>query len=515
MTEDISPAPVRFNLARYCLSAARERPDAVALKVFLEPEGPASEVWTYGEIEAVVLRIAAGLLQSGLNAGDRVLLRIGNTSDFPLIFFGAIAAGIVPIPTSEQLTAVECDRVLDDSAARAVIHDGMTTLPGACAGVMALGPAEIAALKRSELGDYLDTAADDPAFLVYTSGTSGGPKGVMHAQRTAWGRRPMYKGWYDISEKDVLLHAGAFNWTYTLGVGLMDPWANGATSVVYRGMRDPEIWPALLEASGATLFAAVPSLYRRILKYNDITPKSFPRLRHGLTAGEALRPALDEDWVAATGRPLFEALGMSEISTYVSSAPSVPTRPGSPGKPQAGRRIAVLPTDGGTAPLPAGTSGLLCVHRSDPGLMLEYWRRSEETAAAFRGDWFLTGDCARFDEDGYLWYEGRSDDLMNAFGYRVAPEEVEKAIAEHPSVSEVAVTESEVAPGISVITAYVVAAEGKRVDDKELGRWAATRLADYKQPKRFVTVDVLPRTPSGKVMRRALRAGDAFKQLIR
>jgi 4-hydroxybenzoate-CoA ligase len=154
-----------------------------------------------------------------------------------------------------------------------------------------LGPGDIRALKQMPAGTFSDTHADDPAFLIYTSGTSGTPKGVLHAQRAAAARRPMDRGWYGITAQDRLLHAGAFNWTYTLGVGLMDPWANGATSVVYDGPRDPELWPGVIEASGATLFAAVPSLYRRILKVRrgDAAvvsgPASWPDRRRGASCG--------------------------------------------------------------------------------------------------------------------------------------------------------------------------------------------------------------------------------------
>lgn len=142
-------------------------------------------------------------------------------------------------------------------------------------------------------------------------------------------------------------------------------------------------------------------------------------LRHGLSAGEALSPTLLGVWRQATGTELYEALGMSECSTYVSSSPEVPVRPGSPGKPQAGRGVVALAIDGGEAPLQAGETGLLAVHRSDPGLMLGYWKRPEEEALVYRGEWFVGGDLASFDGDGYMRYHGRNDDLMNAMRYRV------------------------------------------------------------------------------------------------
>lgn len=494
-----------MNLARYCLTTAAPDPGKRALEV-VGAGGRTLEAWSFSDLTDAVLAVAGGLSAYGLQQGDRILLRVGHSSDFPLLFFGAIAAGYVPIPTSAQLTAAEAGAILSDSAARMLVHDGSTALPEDTGTVEVLGPDGIAALKQASKGRFAETGADDPAFLIYTSGTSGRAKGVLHAQRAAAARRPMDRGWYGMRADDRLLHAGAFNWTYTLGAGLMDPWANGATSLVYDGPRDPHIWPDILEGTGATLFAAVPSLYRRILKYGAVTPQRFPALRHGLTAGEALSAGLYRDWKRRSGRELYEALGMSEISTYLSSSPSVPVRPGSPGKPQAGRKVAILSEAGGGAQF-AGPdeTGLLAVRRDEPGLMLGYWNGPEETRAAFRGDWFLTGDRARQDADGYYWYEGRADDLMNAFGYRVAPEEVERVLAADEQVQEVAVTAVPTRDGVSLITAFVVPADPAGFDPDRLAAHAASHLAEYKRPKVYRTLDSLPRTPSGKVRRGALQ----------
>jgi acyl-coenzyme A synthetase/AMP-(fatty) acid ligase len=373
--------PARFNMARYCLSAAaRATPDKVALVVVSDAKALAerAEHWTYAQLDKAVRQMAAGLRALGLEPGARLMIRMGNTSDYALLFFGAIAAGCVPLPSSAQLTEEEADFLLADSGARIVAMSEELTIQ-APPGVQVLGSSDIALLRNRHEGlDYADTAADDPAFLIYTSGTTGQPKGVLHAQRSAWGRRPMYQGWYDIRQDDVILHAGAFNWTYTLGVGLTDPWANGATAVLYNGPRDVTVWPMLMEKFRATLFAAVPGLYRQILKYNDLRAFDLSRLRHGLTAGEALGTALLEQWRTTTGKELYEALGMSECSTYISSSPSVAVRPGSSGKPQQGRCVVALPVEGGEEPLPPGETGLLAVHRSDPGLMLGYWNRADE-----------------------------------------------------------------------------------------------------------------------------------------
>src|SRR5690606_31647775 len=190
---------------------------------------------------------------------------------YALLFFGAIAAGYVPLPTSSQLTAGEATFLLEDSGAAALaIADGLP-MAGIPAGVRVLESTEVQAMTAHPArAAYANTAADDPAYLIYTSGTTSRPKGVLHAHRAAWGRRPMYQGWYGISASDRVLHAGAFNWTYTLGTGLTDPWANGATAIVYTGPKDPAVWPRLIRSAEATIFAAVPTLYRQILRYTDV-----------------------------------------------------------------------------------------------------------------------------------------------------------------------------------------------------------------------------------------------------
>jgi acyl-coenzyme A synthetase/AMP-(fatty) acid ligase len=201
---------------------------------------------------------------------------------------------------------------------------------------------------------------------------------------------------------------------------------------------------------------------------------------------------------------LYEALGMSEISTYISSSPEVPPKPGSPGRPQLGRSVAILPVEGGTSPVAPGETGLLAVHRSDPGLMLGYWNRPEEEAQAFRGEWFIGGDLAKRDEDGYIWFAGRNDDVMNAFGYRVSPQEVESVLLRHPAVAEAGVAEVKVREDVSIIVAFIVPAEGAGRDPAAILDHAAVHLARYKLPREVVFVDALPRTANGKVIRRQL-----------
>jgi acyl-coenzyme A synthetase/AMP-(fatty) acid ligase len=499
------PVPAQFNLARYCLADnARLRPDKTAMILV----GAAGEFrMSFAEADLAVRRLAAGLQSLGLPPRSRIMVRMANDADYALTYFATMAAGYVALPSSAQLTASEAAYLLENSGAAAVAASAELAADLALPdGVLLLDPARLQQLKQGDpLPDFADTAADDPAYLVYTSGTTGRPKGVLHAHRAAWGRRPMHQGWLGLHDTDVMLHAGAFNWTYTLGVGLVDPWAVGATTVLYNGPRDIQVWPQLMARHRATIFAAVPTLYRQILKYCDLDAYDLSALRHGATAGEALPPALLEEWQARTGKPLYEALGMSEISTYISTGPGMTIKPGSPGRPQPGRRIAILPPDSdSTEALPQGETGLLAVHRSDPSMMLGYWHRPEEEALVYRGDWFCGGDLASLDGDGYVWHHGRNNDVMNAMGYRVSPVEVEMALADHPAIAEIAVTEVQVRADVSVVAAFIVLREGMAADPAELGQFAESRLAAYKCPREWRFVSTLPRTANGKVQRKKL-----------
>ena len=469
--------PARLNLVRYCLSG---KP---AEKIALIAAGRETDRWTYGALEDAVLRMGEGLRRAGLEVGGRLFIRMGNSVDYALVFLSANAIGAVPIPASPMLTAGEVERLLAHSGARFLAWDGLLEIPAAD-GITVLGPDTLTRLKQCPAGSYSDTAADDPAYLVYTSGTSGTPKGVLHGHRAIWGRRPMYHGWYGIGAGDVMLHTGAFNWTYTLGAGLCDPLANGATAIVYTGERDPHVWQRLAAEHGATILASVPGIYRQMLRAGF---KPGPTLRHGLTAAEALPLPLLDAWREATGLELYEALGMSEISTYISSSPAVAIKRGSPGKPQPGRSIRILDT------------GEIGVHASDPGLLLRYW--GEETSGE---EWFATGDLGHIDADGYVWYGGRADDLMNAGGFRVSPLEVETVLLQHPDVADAGAREWRVSETASIIAAFIVPRDGCSPQEQHILSFMRERLAAYKVPKQIRFVQALPRTANGKLNRRAL-----------
>ena len=487
------PCPTPFNLAAHVLRRAESRPDKIALSV-LNPNG--SLDWTYRDLRNAILGTGTGLIQAGLKPGDIVLMRLGNTVDFPIAYLGAIAVGIVPVPTSSQLTEPETARIIADISPAAVLRDAEV----ACAPhPRGIGLNDLTAMRDLPSADFAMGDPERLAYIVYTSGTSGKPRAVAHAHRAIWARQMMVDGWYGLRETDRLCHAGAFNWTYTLGTGLMDPWTIGATALIPDPGTSIPALPTLLSEHRATIFAAAPGVYRKILQ--DTDHLNLPDLRHGLCAGEKLSRQLHEHWRSATGTELYEAYGMSECSTFISSSPTHQARGDALGQPQPGRRVAILGPDG---PVEQGQDGTIAIHRSDPGLMLTYLNAPSEAEARMQGDWFLTGDQGAMAIDGQITYLGRDDDMMNAGGYRVSPVEVESALSRFPGITQVGAAAVEVKEDTYVIAAFYTGPE--KLDEADLRAYVEANLARYKQPRAFVHLPALPTGGNGKLLRRALPA---------
>ena len=484
-------------MARYVLTHADDLGTKTALSV-VTPNGAGETHWTYAQLARAVCGLAGGLSAQGVRPGDRVLLRLGNTVDFPLAFLGAIAAGAVPVPTSSQLTRAEISKMAAMVDPKLIFADEGIALPdGTDAPVL-----NVDMLHR--LADHPPASfhmgdPERPAYIVFTSGTSGKARAVVHAHRAIWARQMMWTGWYGLTRDDRLMHAGAFNWTYTLGTGLMDPWTVGATALIPAAGTAAADLGHLLAREQVTIFAAAPGVYRQMLR---APLPALPNLRHGLSAGEKLPATTRAHWIDATGTPIHEAYGMSECSTFVSGSPDHPAPEGTLGFPQPGRHIAVVDDTG--HPVARNEAGIMAVHASDPGLMLGYLGAEKDTKARFRNDWFLTGDTVSMNPDGAITFEGRSDDIMNAGGFRVSPIEVEAAMALHPGVHEAACAEVAIKADATVIACFYTL-EGAALSDQDLSAHAHATLAHYKCPRLFIPVTTLPRGANNKLLRSSLR----------
>lgn len=480
--------PKALNLARHVLWSCDVPEDKAALIVMSDKR---VDTWRYDSLRALVLRTAGGLLGAGLKPGNTLLMRIGNTPDFPIVFLGAIAAGIVPVPTSAALSRDEITKIAAVLSPDAVVRAGDVPLPDDCT---PLDPEQLRA--ADPLEEIADTKADDPAYIVFTSGTSGTPRGVVHAHRAIWARRSMIKGWSGLTPQDRLLHAGAFNWTYTLGTGLLDPWSLGATALVLGEGTPPDDIPALAARHRATILAGAPGIFRRLLRQD--MPK-MPHLRHALSAGEKLPETTREAWRTKTGTDIHEAFGQSECSTFLSGAPDHPAPADTVGFVQPGRAAAILGKDGVAT---RGTLGRIAVHRSDPGMMLGYLQDSSSDDP----EWVPTGDIGLMRADGSVEYHGRADDVLTSGGFRISPIEVEEAMHTYPNLLEAAAVDFQLTAETRVIKLYYTS--DCELSDIDLHTHAKARLAAHKCPRLFERLDHLPRNPNGKLLRKNLKTAN-------
>ncbi|MCX7289356.1 MAG: class I adenylate-forming enzyme family protein [Rhodobacterales bacterium] len=486
---DTRPFPIlpqSFNLADHVLAGAAGLGEKPAL-VILHPDR--DEAISFARLRALVLGCARHLHGLGLKPGDRVLMRMGNGAAFPILFLGAIAAGFVPVPTSAALTSAEITRLSALVAPRLIVADAGIPLPAATLPVLA---PDLALWEATPPLPPVGGAPDREAYVIFTSGTSGSPAAVSHAHRAILARATMHKAWQGLGPGDRLLHAGAMNWTYTLGVGLLDPWTVGATALVPAPGTANSDLPALLARSTATIFAAAPGVYRQMLR---AAVPALPALRHGLSAGEALPATLAAAWTAATGTLVHEALGMTEVSTYLSGSPGWPAPAGTAGFVQPGRLVALLDDEG--QPVARGDTGELAVSTGDPGLMRGYLGQDPPG-----GDWFRTGDMGLMHPDGAITHLGRKDDLLNAGGFRVSPVEVEAAFHHVPGLLACAATEVRPAPDTSIMALFYESP--CRIDEALLRQRAEIALADWKRPRHYQHLESLPRSANGKLLRRAL-----------
>lgn len=529
--------PKQFNIGAACTDKHLHTPIAQTVAMVVEDDALGTSQMTFAELASRTDQFAQLLRNSGVAAGDRVLIRLPNSLDYPIAFLGTMKRGAISVPTSTLLTAEEVAYLAKDSTATVLVTDkaAWPALQGHLSNLPHLkqvflsGVGEIqphASLQVSDLSQQLaaishcegnhPTAADDPAYLVYTSGTTGYPKGVLHAHRALIGREPAAKYWFNFAEdqQDRIMHSGKFNWTYVLGTGLMDPLYLGKTVIVHEGKNDADLWTRLIAKHAATIFVGVPTIYRQIIQKSTAAKADVPSLRHCMSAGEHLSDEVLQQWRGRFGRDIFEAVGMSEFSYYLSQSVFRPIRPGSAGFPQPGHAIQLLNPDTLEA-VPLGEEGMICVPDSDPGLFLRYWNLDEETAKYKHDGWFFTGDYARYDADGYIWFLGRKDDIIKSFGYRVSPYEIERVYKSHPAVADCAAVGEELEKDKLLVVTYVILQPDATVTADELLAFGKQHLAAYKTPKTVYLTKDFPRTKNGKILRKDINNQIAYAKSAR
>jgi acetyl-CoA synthetase len=520
--------PDTFNIAKACTQPSVDGFDPQQTAIIVDT-GPDARQLSYRELDAASNQLANVLHTLGCQPGDRVMLCLPNCLEFPIAFFGTLKLGAIAVPASMLLTGDELNYLATDSAAKVLITTpehwarlSSLTEPTHTLSTVILTSAEtvypqdaseprlhtwqILMNSASDQFAICPTKANDPAYLVYTSGTTGYPKGVLHAHRALLGRIAAARRWfdYDPQQVDRILHSGKFNWTYVLGTALMDPLMLGKTVVVYEGQTHAETWPELIAKHQCTIFIGVPTLYRQIIQKTDRTKKDVPSLRYCMCAGEHLSDELFHAWQERFGLNIYEAIGMSECSYYLSQHPTHPVKPGSAGFPQPGHQIFLL--DEHMQPVADNQEGMLCIGLDDPGLFLGYWNLPEVTEASRKENMFLTGDYGYRDEDGYFWFLGRKDDLINSFGYRISPHEIERVLKTHPDVADCVALEEAIGSDKTIVVACIIPHAERMLDEPSLMEYAQAHLAKYKTPKKFYVMQSFPRTANGKVLRKELKS---------
>ena len=527
--------PDRFNIAEVCCTRwARETPQAIAIR--FEREDGSRRDFSYAELDAAADRLAAALRSLGVARGDRVALVMPQRFETAVAHIALYRLGAVVMPLSMLFGPDALEYRINDSGARLAIVDetGIENVLAArplcaqLATIVAVG----SAAGRGDLDwqalldgagaapEPVATRGDDPAVLVYTSGTTGPPKGALLPHRVLIGNLPGFvcsQNWFP--QDDAVFWSPA-DWAWTGGLmdALMPTLYFGREIVAYQGRFAPETAFALMARHRVTHSFLFPTALKAMMKaVPDPRARFELHLRSIMSAGEAVGDAVFAWCRDRLGVVPNEMFGQTEINYIVGNSAALwPARPGSMGRPYPGHRIAVI--DDAGRECERGTPGDVALHRRDrhghpdPVFFLGYWKREDATLAKFTGDpddsWCRTGDTAVMDSAGYLWYQGRSDDVFKAAGYRIGPSEIENCLVKHAAVANAAVVPKPDAERGALVKAYVVLAPGhapSRELEHELQAHVRGKLAPYEYPKEIEFIDALPMTTTGKVQRRVLR----------
>ena len=510
-------APEQYNLV-----SEVEKYSEVGCRTALiwEDESGEKQQITYGDLMKKVNKIGTIFLEEGMREGDKVLVMVPRLIEAYAIYLAALKIGAVVIPCSEMLRKKDLLYRFLHAEARAIItHKPFTPLfedipketiksfviNGAEEGWVSLDERVVHA---SDELQTVKTSRDQMAFLSYTSGTTGQPKGVVHTHGWAYAHlRTAASNWLSISEEDVVWATAGPGWQKWIWSPFLSVLGSGATGFVYHGKFEAEKYLNLIHQYKITVLCCTPTEYRLMAKVDGLDRYNLTSLHSAVSAGEPLNREVIDTFQKYFGVIVRDGYGQTENTLLVGVLKGMKVKPGSMGKPTPGNSVEIIDDEGQICQ--PGEVGDIAVHLSTPALFKNYYKDPERTAMQFRGDFYITGDRAKKDEDGYLWFEGRRDDIIISSGYTIGPFEVEDALVKHPYVKECAVVGSPDPVRGQVVKAFVVLQDGVDANEPQLISILQDHVkqltAPYKYPRKIAFLDELPKTISGKIMRVELR----------
>jgi acyl-coenzyme A synthetase/AMP-(fatty) acid ligase len=510
--------PERFNFGRDVVDrwAEQDRP----AMIWLGANGDEHRL-TFGDFSRLSNKFANVAREMGIERGDRVMVLIGKVPECQVILTGLLKLGAITIPSAAMLRASDLQFRAEHSGAVAIISgpEGVEQVDAMREEVPDLRHFLIVGDEREGWESYErlmdgasedftaeDTASDEGAFILYTSGTTKHPKGALHTHGYTYAKRMQARYWLDLQEDDLLWCTAATGWAKNIWNVFLGPWSHGNEILMHEGAFDPAERLELIERYGITVLCQAPTEYRVLANAPQLESANLSSVRHALSAGEPLNAPIIERWRELHGITIYDGYGQTENTLLVGNFLGVDVRPGSMGKPSPGCDVRIIDEDGDE--LSADEPGDIALSVDNPALMKGYWEQPDETEAVMRNGYYLTGDRGRRDEDGYIWFVGRSDDVILSAGYRIGPFEVEDALIGHPAVAESAVVATPDEERGSIVKAFVIlTADYEPGEDliKEIQDHCKNVTAPYKYPRQIEFIDELPKTASGKIRRVELR----------
>jgi acetyl-CoA synthetase len=513
------PLPDRFNMGTAC---ADEQPATALALVEVRRDGGVRE-HTFGQLAEQSNRLANGLAGIGIQPGDRVGIVLPQGVEAGVAHLALYKLGAIAVPLSQLFGPDALRYRLGDCDARAVITDGgaldrVAPVAAELGGVRVVVAEDDVARPHHRFDELTaassphhtaaDTTPDSPGLLIYTSGTTGPPKGALHGHRVLLGHLPGYELMFDFFPQagDRVWTPADWAWIGGLMDALMPAWYHGKPVVgAPRSGFDPE-WALDVMVDHRVRVAFLPPTALKLMRQAGVAKRELG-LRAVMSGGEPLGEQMLDWGREHLGVSINEIFGQTEANLIVGNSSSVwDVKPGSMGRPYPGHDVAVLGADGDA--LPAGEVGEVAVRAPDPVMFLEYWNRPDATKEKFHGDWLLTGDLARADDDGYLWFSARNDDIINSAGYRIGPAEIEECLMSHPAVAMAAAVGIPDEVRGQVVKAFIKLSPGHEASGQlegDISQHVRSRLAAYEYPRAIEFIDELPLTTTGKIRRNELR----------